>query len=117
MGVKRRNRPLVAYGIDNALQNLAPQPIIAERNPGVNDTAEIGTVWINDVNSSAWILTNVIAGQGQWQFAAVYAGSGAPTFVAPQGALYTNLTGNSTTTRLYVNTTGSTTWAHFTASA
>ena len=44
----------------------------------------------------------------------VFVGAGAPTISAAQGALYLNTTGNSTTTRLYVNTNGSTSWTSVT---
>lgn len=48
----------------------------------------------------------------------VYVGAGAPSsLTAPQGSIYLNTTASTSTTRLYVNTTGSTTWATFTASA
>ena len=49
--------------------------------------------------------------------ASVCAGTGAPTFSAPKGTLYINLTGSTTATRLYVNTNGSTTWTNFTSAA
>ena len=44
----------------------------------------------------------------------VFVGSGAPGISAAQGALYLNTTGNSTSTRLYVNTDGSTGWTSVT---
>lgn len=45
-------------------------------------------------------------------------GSGAPTGIsAPQGSIYINKTGSSTSTRMYVNTDGSTTWTSFTTAA
>jgi hypothetical protein len=47
----------------------------------------------------------------------VVAGTGAPTFTAPQGTLYIRLDGSSTSTRLYINTNGSTTWTNFTSAA
>lgn len=47
----------------------------------------------------------------------LYVGSGAPTVSAPKGSLYVNTTATTTTTRLYINTDGATTWANFTASA
>ncbi len=48
----------------------------------------------------------------------ILAGDGAPTGVsAKQGSLYLNRTASTTTTRLYINTDGGTTWATFTASA
>lgn len=39
----------------------------------------------------------------------VLAGTGTPTFAAPQGSLYINITGGAGA-RLYMNSTGSTTW-------
>jgi hypothetical protein len=47
----------------------------------------------------------------------VFYGSGAPTFTAAANSLYLRSDGSTTTTRLYVNTTGSTTWATVTTSA
>jgi hypothetical protein len=40
----------------------------------------------------------------------VFFGSGAPTLSAAQGSLYLRTDGSSTSTRMYVNTNGSTTW-------
>lgn len=40
----------------------------------------------------------------------VFFGNGAPTFSAAQGSLYLSTSGSSSTTRAYINTTGSTTW-------
>ncbi len=45
----------------------------------------------------------------------IFWGSGAPTFSAAQGAIYLRTNGSSTSTRLYVNTTGATTWTNFTS--
>jgi hypothetical protein len=47
----------------------------------------------------------------------IYFGSGAPTVTAPQGSLYLRSDGNSTSTRMYINTTGSTTWTAVTTAA
>ena len=47
----------------------------------------------------------------------IYAGTGAPTFAATQGSLYTRTDGSSTSTRLYVNTNGATTWTNVTTAA
>lgn len=44
-------------------------------------------------------------------------GAGAPTVAAAQGSLYLNTTGSSTTTRLYVNTNGTTGWTDFITTA
>ena len=47
----------------------------------------------------------------------IVVGTGAPTFTAPQGSLYIRVDGSSTSTRLYVNTNGSTTWTNVTTAA
>jgi hypothetical protein len=47
----------------------------------------------------------------------IYFGSGAPTITAPQGSLYLRTDGSSVSTRLYINTTGSTTWTAVTTAA
>lgn len=47
----------------------------------------------------------------------IISGTGAPTVVAPQGSLYLRTDGSSVSTRLYVNTTGSTTWTNVTTAA
>lgn len=47
----------------------------------------------------------------------IFWGSGAPTFSAAQGSVYIRTDGSSTSTRLYSNTTGSTTWTNFTSAA
>jgi len=44
----------------------------------------------------------------------IFFGSGAPTLAAAQGSLYLRTDGTSTSTRLYVNTTGSTSWTNVT---
>jgi len=47
----------------------------------------------------------------------IYFGTGAPTLSAGKGSIYSRVDAATTTTRLYVNTDGGTTWANFTASA
>lgn len=47
----------------------------------------------------------------------LYFGSGAPTVTAAQGSIYVRTDGSSTSTRLYINTTGSTTWTNVTTAA
>ena len=44
-------------------------------------------------------------------------GFGSPTHSGHKGELYIRLDASSTTTRLFINTDGGVTWAHFTASA
>lgn len=47
----------------------------------------------------------------------VEAGTGAPAHTAAKGSLYIRLDGSSTSTRMYVNTDGGTTWTNFTTAA
>lgn len=47
----------------------------------------------------------------------VFFGSGVPTLAAAQGSLYIRTDGSSTSTRMYINTTGSTTWTNVTTAA
>jgi len=62
-------------------------------------------------STAARLIFGTTAGFG------IYYGSGAPTVSAAQGSLYLRSDGSSTSTRLYVNTTGSTTWTNFTSAA
>lgn len=47
----------------------------------------------------------------------IYFGSGAPTISAAQGSLYLRSDGSSTSTRMYVNSNGSTTWVSCTTAS
>jgi hypothetical protein len=47
----------------------------------------------------------------------IYTGSGAPTVTAPKGSIYLRTDGSSTSTRMYVNTDGATTWTAVTTAA
>jgi hypothetical protein len=47
----------------------------------------------------------------------VFFGSGAPTLAAARGSLYINTSATTSTTRLYVNTNGATTWTYVTTAA
>jgi hypothetical protein len=47
----------------------------------------------------------------------VFYGSGAPTFSAAQGSIYLRTDGSSTSTRMYINSNGSTTWTNVTTAA
>jgi len=62
-------------------------------------------------STSARLLLGTTSGFG------IYYGSGAPTVSAAQGSIYLRSDGSSTSTRLYVNTNGSTTWTNVTTAA
>lgn len=61
--------------------------------------------------ASVFIGTNTANSMG------IYFGSGAPTVSAAQGSLYLRSDGNSTSTRAYVNTNGTTGWAAITTAS
>ncbi len=138
MSVQRRTRPLVGYGLDNALQNLSPQPVVAQRAPTTLDTAEIGTLWLDQSNSVVYLLVDVSGGVSDWEpnYAvttlfvessivfnegpAILSGDGDPNVapvIAPINSLYIQADGATAVTRLWVTTDGAGTWAFFTASA
>jgi hypothetical protein len=49
--------------------------------------------------------------------AALFSGTGNPSFSAPQGSIYTRVDASTAATRVWVNTNGSTGWTFFTANA
>jgi hypothetical protein len=65
MAVNRRT-PTVGYGLADALQNLSPRPIIARRAPLATDSAELGTMWVNELTNAYWILASITAGASAW---------------------------------------------------
>jgi hypothetical protein len=75
-----------------------------------------GNQVVADGVTLAWDSMTNVATPAATQ-ASVTAGTGAPTYSAKKGTLYINLTGSSTSTRLYVNTDGATTWTNFTSAA
>lgn len=74
MGVNRTKNNN-AYGLTNAIQALTALPIISNRNPGVTDHAELGTLWINKGANSYFIATSTTAGATHWEAQAVGSGS------------------------------------------
>lgn len=65
MAIKRQTAN-VGYGLTNALQNLAPQPLIVKRDPTTADLAEMGTTWVNPLTDGVWVLTSITAGVATW---------------------------------------------------
>jgi hypothetical protein len=70
-----------------------------------------------DANSTQWVPTSPLSGTGGNDPLPVYSGSGPPTFAAVKGALYSNTTATTATTRVYVNTDGATAWTNLVAGA
>lgn len=78
MAVKRI-RQNVAYSPDQPLLPVAPLVIVALRDPKVQDLAEVGTTWINEVSNAVFILTSIIGGLATWTTSPA---SGSGTFTA-----------------------------------
>lgn len=72
----RRIIPDMAYGIGDALIPLAPLPIVARRNPGVADQAQLGTTWVNESTGAVWILARIVANASDWVTSSVIGGAG-----------------------------------------
>jgi hypothetical protein len=84
----------------------------------VTGTTVSGTGTVTAINAtaitaggSAALLATATAGFG------IYVGSGAPTISAAQGSFYLRSDGSSVSTRLYVNSNGSTTWVAVTTAS
>lgn len=107
----KRTRSNVGYGLTNALQDLVPMPIISNRAPTANDTAELGTVWIDQTNDAVYQITSIVAGAANWATAPA---SGATTLasltVTTTADIGTNATVGGT-----LDVTGLTTLADLTA--
>ena len=79
MAVKRGNTPQQSYGLGQPLLNMAPIPIVSQRAPTANDTAEIGQIWLDQPNQASYILTDITAGVANWSTAPT---SGATTLAS-----------------------------------
>lgn len=72
----RRIIPDMAYGIGDDLIPLAPLPIIALRDPGIADQAQLGTTWVNKSTGAVWILARIVANASDWVTSPVIGGAG-----------------------------------------
>src|SRR6267142_739388 len=52
----QRPRRNTLYGFPNPLKGLQQEPLIEVRAPTVQDDAELGTVWVNKVASTFYII-------------------------------------------------------------
>lgn len=82
-------------------------------NPSFGGTVSAGA----DFATSAGGVTAPVLRFSTNEALGLYFGSGAPTIVGAKGSIYVNITGSSTSTRLYVNTGGSTVWTSVTTAA
>lgn len=96
-------RSRVAYGLSDALLEVAPFPVQALRAPTPGDIGYlIGTLWIDKVAGEVYILVAVVANQATWRLFETSSGSGVFSTLSS--------TGNTTlaTAGVTVNTFGTT---------
>ena len=77
MSTKVHRRPSL-YGLNQPLTGLQQEPIVTNRDPLVSDTAELGTIWVNTVSHSYFILCSVGNNDNVWTSAT----NGAETLTA-----------------------------------
>ena len=111
MAIRQRTRSLVGYGLDNALQNLAPQVIQANRAPTTSDTAPQGACWVWQANSQIWFNSGIINGLAQWLLLESSGGPGVfssllvnPGPVTTQGTGAVNISADAVATTINVGT-------------
>lgn len=97
--------------IDYAVTTASTVTVTPAFNTAAETTVRSGTATPAGGSTSARLLFGTTAGFG------VYYGSGTPTVSAGQGSIYLRSDGSSASTRLYVNTNGSTTWTNVTTAA
>lgn len=56
----------VAYTETQPLSTIPLLPIVAKRDPSVNDKAPIGSLWVNKLTNEAWILTSIANNEAHW---------------------------------------------------
>lgn len=73
-----------AYGFNQSLLNIPPQPIISSNVPGINNKAQLGTIWINKSAQTSYILTAIANNSAIWE--PVGGGGGVNTVNANSGS-------------------------------
>ena len=56
----------VAYGKSQGLIDIFNDPVVALRDPVVNDKADIGQLWVNKTLNTVWMLTSFVGGAAIW---------------------------------------------------
>lgn len=69
-----QNNP-TSYGFSQPLIGVPSAPIIAKKDPTVNDRAQLGTLWINQLTQSVYILTVIEDAQSNWELLSTSSGT------------------------------------------
>lgn len=62
----KRNRNNISYGLNQPLNNDAPEPVIANRAPTASDSAALGTIWCDKTTDTFYVLTSIVEGGSAW---------------------------------------------------
>ena len=87
-----------AAGLDNPLQSVFPQPVVATRTPTTSDKRyPIGQLWVDKSTDQAWTLTSVSAGSATWALSSP-GSSDVDTLTGDSGGAISPAAGNITMT-------------------
>lgn len=108
-------------GTDLVVESLRTGSTTAGGTGTAQSAAAISTTAASTILNATAVPAGGTAGSG-YKFSSttnlgIFFGSGAPTLSAAQGSLYLRTDGSSTSTRLYVNTNGTTGWTNVTTAA
>jgi len=92
MSVRRQKN--FVYGMGDNLISVGPEPIVANQAPTTDDRVEIGTIWVDQPNDDAYILTSIVDGLATW----INSGGGTGTFNALAVTTTATIGGNTTIT-------------------
>lgn len=95
------------YGLSQAIQNLAPFPIKANRAPIAADKGfPVGQLWIYSALNAPYILTSIVNNAAVWELLAFSGGAGVFTTLTSSGN--TTLATGAGTVNTFGNTSGAT---------
>ena len=57
----------VAYGFSQPLIDESPSPIISKRAPTTSDKAQFGTIWIDQPDNNAYVITSIVNNSANWE--------------------------------------------------
>lgn len=113
MAIRNRTINNVGYGLSNALQNLAPLPIVANRAPSTSDSGQIGQIWVWPSQDEAWILVSNANASATWNLIESSGGPGIfssllvnPGPVTTQGTGAVNISADAVATTVNIATGG-----------
>lgn len=67
---------IVGYGLNQALPNIFPSPIIAQRIPNTSDKAQFGQMWVYKPGNAVYVLTSIVNNSATWTLLSNSGGAG-----------------------------------------